>query len=97
MTKSELVAALARHNSTLTRKHAELVVNTIFDAMRGALVEGDRIEIRGFGTFQVRTHEPKLGRNPRTGASVPISRRRVPFFRVGKELRERVDELPEDY
>jgi len=92
VTKSELVAALAKENATLTRRHAEVVVNTIFDVMRGALVEGDRIEIRGFGTFQVRTHEPKMGRNPRTGDSVPIGRRRVPFFRVGKELRERVDD-----
>ncbi len=91
MTKSELVAALARADSTLTRRHAEIVVNTIFDAMRDALVSGDRIEIRGFGSFQVRTHAPRLGRNPKTGAPVPIGERRVPFFRVGKELRERVD------
>jgi len=91
VTKSELVADLARADSTLTRRHAEIVVNTIFDVMTEALVEGDRIEIRGFGSFQVRLHSPRMGRNPKTGDSVPIASRRVPFFRVGKELRERVD------
>ncbi|MCP4870832.1 MAG: integration host factor subunit beta [Proteobacteria bacterium] len=91
MTKSELVAALATADSTLTRRHAEIVVNTIFAVMAEALVEGDRIEIRGFGSFQVRTHSPRMGRNPKTGEPVPIGSRRVPFFRVGKELRERVD------
>lgn len=91
MTKSELVAAVADANPSLPRKHAEFVVNTIFDSMRDALLDGDRIEIRGFGSFTVRTREPRTGRNPKTGRPVDIGTRRVPFFKVGKELRVRVD------
>ena len=91
MTKSELVASVAEAREDLTRKHAELVVNTIFDSMKDALREGDRIEIRGFGSFQVRTRSSRMGRNPKTGESVAIAEKRVPFFKVGKELRERVN------
>lgn len=91
MTKSELVASVAEAREDLTRKHAELVVNTIFDSMKDALRAGDRIEIRGFGSFQVRTRSSRLGRNPKTGESVAIAEKRVPFFKVGKELRERVN------
>jgi len=92
VTKSELVAALAERTPTLTRKHAELVVNTIFDSMSEALVAGDRIEIRGFGSFQVRQRSSRVGRNPKTGAAVEIESKRVPFFKVGKELRDRVND-----
>ena len=91
MTKSELVTLVAESRPDLTQKHAELVVNTIFDSMKDALCAGDRIEIRGFGSFQVRTLASRLGRNPKTGAAVHIAEKRVPFFKVGKELRERVD------
>lgn len=91
MTKSELVAALAEAHPSMTRKNAEVVVNTIFESMRNALVSGDRIEIRGFGSFQVRTRAPRVGRNPKTGDPVAIEVKRVPFFKVGKELRDRVD------
>ncbi len=91
MTKSELVAAVAEAHPDLTRKHSELVVNTIFDSMKDALAQGDRIEIRGFGSFQVRTRDSRLGRNPKTGEAVDIDQKRVPFFKVGKELRERVN------
>ncbi len=91
MTKSELVVTLSEASPTLTRKHAELVVNTIFESMKDALMEGDRIEIRGFGSFQVRTRAARTGRNPKTGDAVAIEQKRVPFFKVGKELRERVD------
>ena len=86
------MAALAESEPALTRKHAELVVNTIFDCMRDALLSGDRIEIRGFGSFTVRTRKPRIGRNPKTGIAVPIGQKRVPFFKVGKQLRERVNE-----
>lgn len=92
MTKSELIAALAESTPTLTRKHAELVVNKIFDSMTQALVVGDRIEIRGFGSFHARTRAARVGRNPKTGVSVQVVEKRVPFFKVGKELRERVDQ-----
>ncbi|MCO4772623.1 MAG: integration host factor subunit beta [Deltaproteobacteria bacterium] len=91
MTKSELVAAVAEAREDLTRKHAELVVNTIFDSMKEALQGGDRIEIRGFGSFQVRERASRMGRNPKTGEAVAIAEKRVPFFKVGKELRERVN------
>ncbi len=92
MTKSELVTSVADNTPNLTRKHAETVVNTIFDSMRDALSDGDRIEIRGFGSFQVRERASRTGRNPKTGAPVEIASKRVPFFKVGKELRERVNE-----
>lgn len=91
MTKSELVISVSESTGNLTRKHAELVVNTIFDSMRDALVDGDRIEIRGFGSFQVRDRASRTGRNPKTGAAVEIESKRVPFFKVGKELRDRVN------
>lgn len=91
MTKSELVAAVAAHCPELTRKHAELAVNKVFDSMRDALSRGERIEIRGFGSFQVRERAARKGRNPKTGASVAIDDKRVPFFKVGKELRDRVN------
>ena len=92
VTKSELVQAVSDRSPDLTRRHAELVVNTIFDCMRDALVEGDRIEIRGFGSFHVRLRGARMARNPRTGDVVSIDQKRVPFFKVGKELKERVDE-----
>ena len=91
MTKSELVNAIAEARTDLTRKHAEMIVNTVFDCMCDALQAGDRIEIRGFGSFQVRGRDARVGRNPKTGESVAIDEKRVPFFKVGKELRERVD------
>jgi integration host factor subunit beta len=91
VTKSELVTSVSESTNSLTRKHAELVINTIFDSMRDALVDGDRIEIRGFGSFQVRERSSRTGRNPKTGVAVQIDRKRVPFFKVGKELRERVN------
>jgi len=94
VTKSELVTAVAEANPGLGRRHVELVVNTIFDSMRTALLEGDRIEIRGFGSFTVRVRQPRIGRNPKTGESVDIGQKRVPFFKVGKELRERVNGGP---
>lgn len=91
MTKSELVATVAEARTDLTRKHAEMVVNTIFDSMKEALQSGDRIEIRGFGSLSVRTRASRVGRNPKTGEAVSIEEKRVPFFKVGKELRERVN------
>ena len=91
MTKSELINAVTDKVPDLTRKQVELLVNTIFRTMSDGLVEGDRIEIRGFGSFQVRERGARRGRNPRTGEEVFVSATRVPFFRVGKELRERVD------
>src|SRR5438046_5714257 len=94
MTKSELIDAMAAR-SELTKARAELVVNCVFDAMTEALQKGDGIEIRGFGSFTVRPYKPYSGRNPRTGAPVPVPAKRLPFFKVGKELREIVDKSRE--
>ena len=90
MTKSELVQRLADSNSRLTRWNAEVLVTTIFDEITEALVRGDRIELRGFGAFSVRKHDAHIGRNPRTGDSVEVSEKHRPFFRTGKELRNRL-------
>jgi len=91
MTKSELAQLLADRGESLTRRHAEQVVSTIFNSMGRALVDGDRIEIRGFGSFEVRNRPARKGRNPRTGQSVDISERKVPHFRAGKEIRELIN------
>ncbi len=101
MTKSELIDAMAARTQ-LTKARAELVVNCVFDAMTEALQRaahvqratgerGDGIEIRGFGSFTVRPYKPYSGRNPRTGATVPVAAKRLPFFKVGKELKEIVN------
>src|SRR5271155_21829 len=92
MTKSELIDALAARQSTLTKARAELVVNCVFDAMTEALQRGEGIEIRGFGSFTVRPYKPYSGRNPRTGAPVPVPAKRPPFFKVGKELKKIVND-----
>ncbi len=90
MTKGELIEHIAEtHGFNL--KKAETVVNTIFDAMSRALIEGNRVEIRGFGSFEVRQYEPYTGRNPKTGAEVKVAAKKAPFFKTGKELRERVN------
>ncbi|MEO8796509.1 MAG: HU family DNA-binding protein [Polyangiaceae bacterium] len=90
MTKSELIDLMAEKNA-LTKARAELVVNCIFDSMAEALLKGEGIEIRGFGSFTVRPYKPYSGRNPRTGAPVDVPPKRLPFFRVGKELKELVN------
>jgi integration host factor subunit beta len=92
VTKSELISEVSDRVPDLNRKQVELLVNTIFRSMGEALVAGDRIEIRGFGSFHVRERSARRGRNPRTGADVLVDATRVPFFRVAKELRERVDQ-----
>jgi integration host factor subunit beta len=91
MTKSELIDALAAR-SELTKARAELVVNCVFDAMTEALSRGEGIEIRGFGSFTVRPYKPYSGRNPRTGEPVDVPAKRLPFFKVGKELKELVND-----
>jgi integration host factor subunit beta len=90
VTKSELIERVAQE-SGLTKGRAEMVVNTIFDSMTTALIAGDGIEIRGFGSFTVRQYKSYEGRNPRTGDVVHVAPKRLPFFKVGKELRERVN------
>jgi integration host factor subunit beta len=92
MTKSELIEILATRHNQLAPKDAELAVKTMLDAMSAALAEGDRIEIRGFGSFGLNFRPPRTGRNPKTGEKVLVPKKYVPHFKAGKELRERVDE-----
>ncbi len=94
MTKSGLIEKVADRTPHISKKDTEVVVNTIFDSMIEALRSGDRIEIRGFGSFQVKIREARDGRNPKTGEPVHISAKRTPFFKVGKELKEMVDCAP---
>lgn len=90
MTKSELIERVAAE-AKLTKGRAELVVSTIFDAMVDALRRDEGIEIRGFGTFTVRHYKPYEGRNPKTGDPVHVAPKRLPYFKIGKELRERIN------
>ena len=92
MTKSGLIEEVAKRTPHISKKDTEVVVNTIFDSMTQALKHGERIEIRGFGSFQVKVRAAREGRNPKTGEPVQISAKRTPFFKVGKELKEMVDE-----
>ncbi len=91
MTKSELIEQLAGVNTALSKKEAELVVNTIFDSISQALIGGDRVEIRGFGSFTIRERDAREARNPKSGDLVKIPPKKTPFFKTGKELRERVN------
>ena len=91
MIKSELIAKLAAENPHLTRADVARVVNTVLDRMTGALEDGGRVELRGFGAFSVRQRPARAGRNPRTGETVDVAAKAVPFFKSGKELRERLN------
>jgi integration host factor subunit beta len=91
MTKSDLIDALCEAQK-MPKGRAELLVNVIFDTMEASLRRGERIEIRGFGSFEIREYRAYEGRNPRTGSSVAVKPKRLPFFKVGKELKERVND-----
>lgn len=91
MTKSELIAALAARYSQLAARDTDYAVKTVLDAMTQALAEGQRIEIRGFGSFSLSERAPRVGRNPKSGEQVLVPGKQVPHFKAGKELRERVD------
>ena len=91
MTKSELIARLADNYPQLVAKDAEIAVNAILEAMTMSLVNGQRIEIRGFGSFGINYRPPRTGRNPKSGEKVPVPEKYVPHFKAGRELRERVD------
>lgn len=94
MTKSDLIARLAERFPQLVAKDADFAVKMILDAMSEALVKGDRIEIRGFGSFSLNYRPPRVGRNPKSGDKVSVPEKWVPHFKAGKELRERVDGAP---
>jgi integration host factor subunit beta len=92
MNKSELIEQLSEQIPKLTKKRAEAVVNLIFQAMSDALTRDERIEIRGFGSFQVKSYDAYKGRNPRTGEEIEVPSKKLPFFKVGKELKILVDD-----
>jgi integration host factor subunit beta len=91
VTKSELIARIAEANPHLRGGDVEVIVGTIFDQITQALAQGARVELRGFGAFTVKHRDARTGRNPRTGEAVPVDEKAVPFFKAGKELRERVN------
>ncbi len=94
MTKRDLIEEVAQQYPRFSRREAEVMVNAVFDSMTEALTKGERIEIRGFGSFMVKQRTAREGRNPRTGEIVSVAAKRVPLFKVGKELRLRVDGQP---
>ena len=91
MTKSELIEKLSYTNGVLNKKDSEIIVNAIFNSISDALISGDRVEIRGFGSFTIRQRDAREARNPKSGEIVKIPSKRTPFFKTGKELREKVN------
>ncbi len=91
MTKSELIQKLAERNPHLFLRDVEKIVDTVFDEITTALARGDRVELRGFGAFSVKSRDARTGRNPRTGETVKVEAKRLPFFKTGKGLRERLN------
>jgi integration host factor subunit beta len=91
MTKSELIAQLAEKNPNLFLRDLERIVDTVFDEITAALSRGDRVELRGFGAFSVKTRAARVGRNPRTGEAVSVPDKKLPFFKTGKELRDHLN------
>jgi integration host factor subunit beta len=93
MIRSELIQKLADENPSLTLREVEMIVSAIFEEIIGALSQGDRVELRGFGAFSVKKRDARIGRNPRTGESVQVEEKHVPFFKAGKLLRDRLNGL----
>ena len=93
MTKAELVEEVSRV-SDLTKKHSEVIVDTVFKSIIDALHRGEKIELRGFGSFRLRKREPRKGRNPKTGDKVDVPPKKVPYFKPGKELKELINQEP---
>jgi len=91
MTKSELIQYLAEQNPHLYQRDIERVIATVFDEITTALAHGERVELRGFGAFSVKRRDARIGRNPRTGETVHVAEKFIPFFKTGKELRERLN------
>ncbi|MCG8441474.1 MAG: integration host factor subunit beta [Caulobacterales bacterium] len=91
MIKSELVQAIAERNPHLYQRDVEHIVNTVLEEIVAALSRGDRVELRGFGAFSVKNRPARIGRNPRTGQKVAVAQKYVPFFKTGKEMRERLN------
>lgn len=91
MTKSGLIEKISEKVKNFTKRDVEIIVDKIFDSIKDGLVSGDKIEIRGFGSFKVKEHGARKGRNPKTGEAIDIPAKKTPFFKVGKELKERVN------
>jgi len=91
MIKSRLIQLIAEQNPHLYQRDVERIVNTILDEIVRALANGDRVELRGFGAFSVKYRKARMARNPRTGEPVEVAEKKVPFFKTGKELRERLN------
>ncbi len=91
MIRSELIQIIADQNPHLYQRDVERIVNTVFDEITNAMANGDRVELRGFGAFSVKRRDARVGRNPRTGASVDVEEKHVPFFKTGKLLRDRLN------
>jgi integration host factor subunit beta len=91
MTKAELIEDVSQKVKGLTKRQTEIIINAILDGIKDTLARGDKIEIRGFGSFRLRSRRMREGRNPKTGSSVHVPAKRVPFFKAGKELKELVD------
>ena len=91
MIRSELIQKIADENPNLFQRDVERIVNTIFEEITDALANGDRVELRGFGAFSVQTRDARVGRNPRTGEAVSVDKKKVPFFKTGKLLRDRLN------
>ncbi len=91
MTKSELILRIAELNPHLYQRDVERIVSAIFEEITQALAQGARVELRGFGAFSVKQRDPRIGRNPRTGAAVDVAQKSIPFFKTGKQLRERLN------
>ena len=94
MTKTELIARLSAKNPQLYHRDIERIVSTIFEEISEALARGRRVELRGFGAFSVKTRSPRIGRNPKTGEIVDVAEKRLPFFKVGKTLKVRLNSPP---
>ncbi len=90
MNKSDLISAI-KEQTSLSRKDAEKVIDTFFDTITQSIVDSGRVEIRGFGSFMVKDYKPYIGRNPKTGSQIQVPPKKLPFFKVGKELKEMVD------
>ncbi|HLF86977.1 MAG TPA: integration host factor subunit beta [Nitrospiria bacterium] len=91
MTKADMIEKISEKVHNLTARETEIIVNSIFDSIKDSLARGDKVEIRGFGSFRLRDRKMRVGRNPKTGAQVNVPAKKVPFFKAGKELKEFVD------
>ncbi|BAI80884.1 integration host factor, beta subunit [Deferribacter desulfuricans SSM1] len=96
MTKSQLIEIITEKYPKLTKKQIEFIVNGVFNTIKEALKNGEPVEIRGFGSFKIRQKEAKVGRNPKTGETVQIPAKKVPYFKPGKEIKEQLIEKPAD-